>query len=107
MPLSVGDRQRSVATCILVSWPMCCFCSVVCMVCVDVCMPTCGICGIAFVYWLGLSRGFDCLAGSDLLYAASVLVSWGLSVCRGSISSMLCGLMVAVYVMGALPDLLL
>ena len=31
----------------------------------------------------------------------------GLSVCRGSIGSMLCGLMVAVYVMDTLPDLLL
>jgi hypothetical protein len=38
------------------------------MVSVDVCMSTCGRCGTAFVYWLGSSRGSDCLVASALPY---------------------------------------
>ena len=38
------------------------------MVCVDLCMTTCGRCGVAFVYWLGSSRGSDCLVASALPY---------------------------------------
>ena len=38
------------------------------MVCVDVCMSTCGRCGSAFVYWLGSTRGSDCLVASALPY---------------------------------------